>query len=96
MLKGDVGSEDLGIILGDAKSLVGDIPGRDFGLWHLEGQGDGDATAACAYIQQTTLLAALFSLFTFNDPFTEFCCLRAWDEYAWCYMKLSPAEVSSA
>ena len=51
MFEMDGGSKGLGILSGDVEGIVRDIPGKDFGLRHLEGQGDGNTTTPSADIE---------------------------------------------
>ena len=87
----DSGSKGIGVLSGDAESIVGDIPGRDFGLGYLEGEGNSDAATACADVEDIP------SCWVAGEYiFTEFCRLWAWDKDARGYLKLSSAEFSCA
>ena len=91
MFEADGGSKSMGIPSGDAEGVVRDIPGTDFGLRHFEGQCDGDATTACADVEDipSCLMAG-------KNVFTEFRRLWAWNQDTWSYLKWSSIEFSCA
>jgi len=84
----DVGYQGGGVATGDCQGFGTDITGMDKGLWKAFFQGDGDASAAGAYVQDGRGGFGLICGYPFHQLFG----FGAWDKDVFVHIKFHSAE----